>query len=108
MPERRDRRRGGPWHDLKTRHRWRLRRGVPARKPRLGECPLCIEQRRPDVVGPGRQQVLAIGILFVVETPTTDHDRELRTLRTQALTEMPPLAQAPRAPRPKANEGGPG
>ena len=28
------------------------------------------------------EQVLAIGILFVVETPTTDHDLELRTLRT--------------------------
>jgi hypothetical protein len=50
--------------------------------------------------------VLAIGILFVVETPTTDHDLELRTLRTQALTEMPRLAQASWAHRRDAEEHG--
>jgi hypothetical protein len=67
---------------------------------------LCIEHRRLDVIGPGREQVLAIGILFVVETPTTDHDLELRTLRTQALTEMPRLAQASWGHRPDAEKRG--
>src|SRR4030095_10710419 len=97
---------GGPWHDRGNQRRWRLRGGVPARKPHLGECPLCIEHRRLDVIGPGREQVLAIGLLFVVETPTTNHDLELRTLRTQALAEVPRLAQASWGHRPDANERG--
>jgi hypothetical protein len=67
---------------------------------------LCIEHRRLDVIGPGREQELAIGISFVVETPTTDHDLELRTLRTQALTQVPRLAQASWRNRPDAEERG--
>jgi hypothetical protein len=67
---------------------------------------LRIEYRRLDVIGPGREQVLAIGILFVVQTPATDHDLELRTLRTQALAEMSRLAQAPWSHRADANESG--
>jgi hypothetical protein len=39
---------------------------VPARRPHQDQRPLCIERRRLDVIGSGREQVLAIGILFVV------------------------------------------
>jgi hypothetical protein len=67
---------------------------------------LCIEHRRLDVIGTGREQVLAIGILFAVETPTTDHDLELRTLRTQALAEVSRLAQASWGHRSDADERG--
>jgi hypothetical protein len=62
--------------------------------------------RRLDVIGSGREQELAIGIPFVVETPTTDHDLELRTQRAQALTKMPRLAQAAWRYRPDAEERG--
>ena len=67
---------------------------------------MCIEHRRLDVIGSGREQELAIGIPFVVETPTTDHDLELRTQRAQALTKMPRLAQAAWRYRPDAEERG--
>ena len=86
--------------------RWRLRGGVPVRKPHQGQRPLCIEHRRLDVIGSGREQLLAIGIHFVVETPTTDHDLELRPLRTQALAEMSRLAQASWGHRPDADKRG--
>jgi hypothetical protein len=59
-----------------------------------------------DVIGSGREQELAIGVPFVVETPTTDHDLELRTQRAQALTKMPRLAQAAWRYRPDAEERG--
>jgi hypothetical protein len=67
---------------------------------------LCIERRRLDVIGSGREQVLAIGILFVAETSPTDNDLELRTLRTQALAEMSRLAQASWGHRPDAEKRG--
>jgi hypothetical protein len=67
---------------------------------------LCIEHGRLDVIGSGLEQVLAISFLFVVETPTTDHDLELRTLRTQALAEMSRLAQASWGHRPDAEKRG--
>jgi hypothetical protein len=67
---------------------------------------LHIEHRRFDVIGPGREQLLTIGVHFVMETPTTDHDLELRTLRTQALAEMSRLTQASWGHRPDAEQRG--
>jgi len=90
----------------RNQRRWRLGSRAPDRKPHLGERPLCIEHRCLHVVGSGREEVLALGLLSVVETPTTDHDLDLRTLRPQALAEVPCLAQASGGHRPDADECG--
>ena len=53
---------------------------MPAHGPHQDQRPLGLEHRRLDVIGSGREQVLAIGIYFVVETLAIDHDLELRIL----------------------------
>lgn len=93
-------------HGHGNQRRWQLRSRAPDHKRHLGECGLCVEHRRLAVIGSGREQELTIGIPFSVETPTTDHDLELWTLRPQALAEMPRLAQAPWGHRPDAEECG--